>query len=159
MVRLLFWLGDATIHCSSARSKPLLERARTHLHSELRRRSVAFAKKYFTCGLTFDMSGPEPDLPAERNMNLRSGAGQAGGGPLDGRVRAHVTGHRYFELAELLTCDGRSGAEATDGTAAEPGVAALAAGDSVNDLSGYAFSSTALACSKRTTTVELCLGL
>jgi hypothetical protein len=37
--------------------------------------------------LTFDMSGPPPAWPAQRNINLRSGVGQAGGGPLDGRVR------------------------------------------------------------------------
>jgi hypothetical protein len=43
----------------------------------------------FWSRLTFDMSGPEPDWPAKRNMNLRSFAGQAGGGPLDGRVRRH----------------------------------------------------------------------
>jgi hypothetical protein len=49
----------------------------------------------FLRGLTFDMSGPEPAWPAQRNMNLRSEAGQAGGGPLDGRVRQHC-GARYF---------------------------------------------------------------
>jgi hypothetical protein len=40
--------------------------------------------------LTFDMSGPEPAWPAKWNINKRSEAGQAGGGPLDGRVRAHL---------------------------------------------------------------------
>jgi hypothetical protein len=37
------------------------------------------------------MSAPEPDWPAQRNINLRSGAGQAGGGPLDGRVSRQFT--------------------------------------------------------------------
>jgi hypothetical protein len=46
-------------------------------------------RKWFTCCLTFDMSGPPPAWPAQRNMDKRSGAGQAGGGPLDGRVRQH----------------------------------------------------------------------
>jgi hypothetical protein len=35
------------------------------------------------------MSGPEPAWPAERNMNLRSFAGQAGSGPLMSNVRLH----------------------------------------------------------------------
>jgi hypothetical protein len=37
--------------------------------------------------LTFDMSGPELAWPAQRNIDKKSEAGQAGGGPLDGRVR------------------------------------------------------------------------
>jgi hypothetical protein len=41
------------------------------------------------CGLTFDMSGPPPAWPTQRNIDKRSGVGQAGGGPLDGRVRPH----------------------------------------------------------------------
>jgi hypothetical protein len=41
----------------------------------------------FHWGLTFDMSGPPPAWPAQRNMDRRSEAGRAGGGPLDGRVR------------------------------------------------------------------------
>jgi hypothetical protein len=43
----------------------------------------------FLCCLTFDMSGPPPAWPAQRTIDLGSGAGQAGGGPLDGRVRQH----------------------------------------------------------------------
>jgi hypothetical protein len=39
------------------------------------------------------MSGPEPAWPAKWNMNKRNVAGQAGGGPLDGRVRAHSEVH------------------------------------------------------------------
>jgi hypothetical protein len=39
------------------------------------------------CALTFDMSGPPPAWPTQRNIDKRSGVGQAGGGPLDGRVR------------------------------------------------------------------------
>jgi len=35
------------------------------------------------------MSGPPPAWPAQRNIDKRSEAGQAGGGPLDGRVRPH----------------------------------------------------------------------
>jgi hypothetical protein len=35
------------------------------------------------------MSGPPAAWPAQRNIDKRSEAGQAGGGPLDGRVRPH----------------------------------------------------------------------
>ena len=41
----------------------------------------------WTCGLTFEVSGPEPAWHANRMMDHRSFAGQAGGGPLGGRVR------------------------------------------------------------------------
>jgi hypothetical protein len=51
--------------------------------------AVAERRRGFARGLTFDMSGPEPDWPAKWNMNQRNVAGQAGGGPLDGRVRPH----------------------------------------------------------------------
>jgi hypothetical protein len=51
-------------------------------------------------GLTFDMSGPEPAWPAKWNMNRRNVAGQAGGGPLDGRVRP-----RYALLRESFADD------------------------------------------------------
>jgi hypothetical protein len=53
--------------------------------------------KWSTCCLTFDMSGPPLAWPTQRNMNLGSGVGQAGGGPLDGRVRP-----RQHQFAPVL---------------------------------------------------------
>jgi hypothetical protein len=53
------------------------------------------------------MSGPEAAWPTERRIDLRSGVGQAGGGPLDGRVRPHtgltrVKRQRFAKLERLV---------------------------------------------------------
>jgi len=45
--------------------------------------------------LTFELSGPPPDWPARRNDALHRLAGQAGGGPLERRVRRCALDHAF----------------------------------------------------------------
>ena len=55
--------------------------------------------------LTFELSGPPPDWPARRNDVLQRLAGQAGGGPLERRVRPHFGWQQMSDslfLASLL---------------------------------------------------------
>jgi hypothetical protein len=84
------WLKFRATLSSARTCLTLAVTARAHLNlPPAARCGEGNAHMWFLCCLTFDMSGPEPAWPMQRNMNLRSRVGQAGGGPLDGRVRQH----------------------------------------------------------------------